>query len=65
MALLVVTHPMCFIYPQSGTTLYLPRQLSGEVESAVFRLAPPVGKQSLIVVDDGGNSLSIVFTVAE
>lgn len=28
-----------FIYPQSGTTLYLPRQLSGEVEGAVFRVA--------------------------
>ena len=83
-----------FIYPQSGTTLYLPRQLSGEVEGAVFRvahhrpdatlwwhldqtyvgetrflhelrLAPPVGKHSLTVVDDKGNSLSIVFTVAE
>ena len=83
-----------FIYPQSGTTLYLPRQLSGEVEGAVFRvahhrpdatlwwhldqtyvgetrflhelrLAPPIGKHSLTVVDDKGNSLSIVFTVAE
>ena len=83
-----------FIYPQSGTTLYLPRQLSGQVEGAVFRvahhrpdamlwwhldqtyvgetrflhelrLAPPVGKHSLTVVDDKGNSLSIVFTVAE
>ena len=28
-----------FIYPASGTTLYLPRQLSGAVEGAVFRLA--------------------------
>jgi penicillin-binding protein 1C len=28
-----------FIYPQSGTTLYLPRQLSGQVEGAVFRVA--------------------------
>ncbi len=83
-----------FIYPQSGTTLYLPRQLSGEVEGAVFRvahhrpdatlwwhldqtyvgetrflhelrLAPPIGKHSLTVVDDKGNSLSIVFTVAQ
>ena len=28
-----------FIYPSSGTTLYLPRQLDGKVEGAVFRLA--------------------------
>ena len=28
-----------FIYPHSGTTLYLPRQLSGQVEGAVFRVA--------------------------
>ena len=28
-----------FIYPASGTTLYLPRQLDGEVEGAVFRAA--------------------------
>ena len=30
---------MEFIYPSSGTTLYLPRQLSGEVEGVVFRVA--------------------------
>ena len=88
------TQEIEFIYPQSGTTLYLPRQLNGQVEGAVFRvahhrpdatlwwhldqtyvgetrflhelrLAPPVGKHSLTVVDDKGNSLSIVFTVAE
>ena len=88
------TQEIEFIYPQSGTTLYLPRQLNGQVEGAVFRvahhrpdatlwwhldqtyvgetrflhelrLAPPVGKHTLTVVDDGGNSLSIVFTVAE
>ena len=85
---------MEFIYPSSGTILYLPRQLSGEVEGVVFRvahhrsdatlwwhldqsfvgetrfihellLAPPVGRHSLTVVDDDGNSTSIVFTVAE
>ena len=28
-----------FIYPASGTTLTLPRQMSGEVEGAVFRVA--------------------------
>ena len=28
-----------FIYPSGGTTLYLPRQLDGKVEGAVFRLA--------------------------
>jgi penicillin-binding protein 1C len=28
-----------FIYPSSGTTLYLPRQLDGKVDGAVFRLA--------------------------
>ena len=28
-----------FIYPSQGTTLYLPRQLDGKVEGAVFRLA--------------------------
>jgi len=30
---------MEFIYPSGGTTLYLPRQLDGKVEGAVFRLA--------------------------
>jgi penicillin-binding protein 1C len=30
---------MEFIYPGSGTVLYLPRQLSGEVEGVVFRVA--------------------------
>ncbi len=30
---------MEFIYPSSGTVLYLPRQLSGEVEGVVFRVA--------------------------
>ena len=30
---------MEFIYPSQGTTLYLPRQLDGSVEGAVFRLA--------------------------
>ena len=30
---------MEFIYPSSGTILYLPRQLSGEVEGVVFRVA--------------------------
>ena len=85
---------MEFIYPGSGTVLYLPRQLSGEVEGVVFRvahhssdatlwwhldqsfvgetrfihelrLAPPVGRHTLTVVDGDGNSASIVFTVAE
>ena len=83
-----------FIYPQSGTILYLPRQLSGEIEGAVFRvahhrsdatlwwhldqtyvgetrflhefrLAPPLGRHTLTVVDDEGNSTTIRFTVAE
>jgi penicillin-binding protein 1C len=31
--------PLEFIYPSSGTVLYLPRQLSGEVEGVVFRVA--------------------------
>ena len=31
--------PMEFIYPESGTTLYLPRQLDGSVQGAVFHLA--------------------------
>ena len=35
----VTTQEIEFIYPQSGTTLYLPRQLSGQVEGAVFRVA--------------------------
>ncbi|MBR1570596.1 MAG: penicillin-binding protein 1C [Bacteroidales bacterium] len=30
---------MEFIYPSGGTTLYLPRQLDGSVQGAVFRLA--------------------------
>jgi penicillin-binding protein 1C len=83
-----------FIYPQSGTTLYLPRQLSGQVEGAVFRvahhrsdatlwwhldqtyvgetrflhelrLAPPLGRHTLTVVDGDGNSATIRFTIAE
>ena len=33
------TQVMEFIYPSSGTVLYLPRQLSGEVEGVVFRVA--------------------------
>ena len=33
------TQEMEFIYPQPGTTLYLPRQLSGQVEGVVFRVA--------------------------
>ena len=86
--------PLEFIYPSSGTVLYLPRQLSGEVEGVVFRvahhnsdatlwwhldqsfvgetrfihellLAPPVGKHTLTMVDDEGNTASIRFTVAE
>ena len=35
----VSTQEIEFIYPQSGSTLYLPRQLSGQVEGAVFRVA--------------------------
>ena len=31
--------PMEFIYPESGSTLYLPRQLDGSVRGAVFNLA--------------------------
>ena len=83
-----------FIYPQSGSTLYLPRQLSGQVEGAVFRvahhssdatlwwhldqtyvgetrflhelrLAPPIGRHTLTVVDGDGNSATIRFTIAE
>ena len=30
---------MAFIYPESGSTITLPRQLNGEVEGAVFRVA--------------------------
>ena len=30
---------MEFLYPSQGSTLYLPRQLDGKVEGAVFRLA--------------------------
>ena len=30
---------MEFIYPASGATLHLPRQLSGEIEGAVFKIA--------------------------
>ena len=85
---------MEFIYPSSGTVLYLPRQLSGEVEGVVFRvahhsadatlwwhldqsfvgetrfihelrLAPPLGRHTLTVVDGDGNSTTISFTVAE
>ena len=85
---------MEFIYPSSGTVLYLPRQLSGEVEGVVFRvahhstdatlwwhldqsfvgetrfihelrLAPPIGKHTLTVVDGDGNSVTLPFTVAE
>ena len=33
------TQVLEFIYPSSGTVLYLPRQLSGEVEGVVFRVA--------------------------
>ena len=86
--------PLEFIYPSSGTVLYLPRQLSGEVEGVVFRvahhnsdatlwwhldksfvgetrfihellLAPPVGRHTITVVDEDGNTASIAFTVAE
>ena len=88
------TQVMEFIYPSSGTVLYLPRQLSGEVEGVVFRvahhssdatlwwhldqsfvgetrfihelrLAPPIGKHTLTVVDGDGNSVTLPFTVAE
>ena len=88
------TQALEFIYPSSGTTLYLPRQLNGQVEGVVFRvahhssdatlwwhldqsfvgetrfihelrLAPPVGKHTLTVVDGEGNSTTIRFTVAE
>ena len=31
--------PMEFIYPEAGSTLYLPRQLDGSVRGAVFNLA--------------------------
>lgn len=34
-----VSQPMEFIYPASGSILHLPRQLSGQVEGAVFRVA--------------------------
>jgi penicillin-binding protein 1C len=33
------TQALEFIYPSSGSTLYLPRQLSGEIEGVVFRVA--------------------------
>ncbi len=33
------SQPMEFIYPASGSILHLPRQLSGQVEGAVFRVA--------------------------
>ena len=33
------TQALEFIYPSSGSTLYIPRQLSGEVEGVVFRVA--------------------------
>lgn len=33
------TPPMEFIYPESGAIIYLPRQLDGSVEGAVFQLA--------------------------
>ena len=81
---------MAFIYPGPGTTLSLPRQMSGEVEGAVFRvahyrpdatlwwhldqtyvgethlihelrLAPAKGQHALTVVDDEGNSATVVF----
>ncbi len=33
------TAPMEFIYPESGSTIYIPRQLDGSVEGAVFQIA--------------------------
>ena len=82
-----------FIYPASGSTLTLPRQLNGQVEGVVFRvahhrsnatlwwhldqtyvgetrflhelrLAPTPGKHTLTVVDDEGNSVSVMFRVS-
>ena len=83
-----------FIYPASGSTLTLPRQLNGQVEGVVFRvahhksnatlwwhldqtyvgetrflhelrLAPTPGKHTLTVVDDEGNSVSVMFRVTD
>ena len=33
------TAPMEFIYPESGSTIFIPRQLDGTVEGAVFQIA--------------------------
>ena len=81
-----------FIYPASGSTLTLPRQLNGQVEGVVFRaahhrsdatlwwhldqtyvgetrflherkLAPAPGRHTLTVVDEAGNTASVVFYV--
>lgn len=35
----ITTAAIAFIYPANGSTLQLPRQLSGEIEGAVFRAA--------------------------
>ena len=86
------TAAIAFIYPANGSTLQLPRQLSGEIEGAVFRaahhnpetkiwwhmdgtyigetqlihemrLSPAKGKHILTIVDENGETASIVFYV--
>jgi penicillin-binding protein 1C len=85
---------MEFIYPESGSTIHIPRQLDGSVKGIVLNLAhressipvywymdreyigqtryihqltvsPESGKHTLTVTDQNGESLSIVFTVAD
>ena len=39
--------PMEFIYPESGSTIYIPRQLDGTVEGAVFQIAHRKGNATV------------------